>query len=140
MSGIPQRLSILVRRMQRHGCRDKTRSRNAQNRIIELNVEGDVTVGQSLSFTLGDRSAEYETVVPNSAIREDSNGKFVLVVESKSTPLGTRRYKAARIDVQVVASDDTKSALSTSFFGNEFIITTSTKPIKAGDQVRLVNN
>ena len=35
---------------------------NAQNRIIELNVEGDVTVGQSLSFTLGDRSAEYETL------------------------------------------------------------------------------
>ncbi|NLB17039.1 MAG: RND transporter, partial [Clostridiales bacterium] len=104
-----------------------------------LNVEGDVTIGQSITFTLGDRSAEYDTVVPNSAIREDSNGKFVLVVESKSTPLGTR-YKAARIDVQVVASDETKSALSTSFFGNEFIITTSTKPIKAGDQVRLVNN
>lgn len=112
---------------------------NAQNRIIELNVEGDVTIGQSITFTLGDRSAEYDTVVPNSAIREDSNGKFVLVVESKSTPLGTR-YKAARIDVQVVVSDETKSALSTSFFGNEFIITTSTKPIKAGDQVRLVNN
>ncbi len=112
---------------------------NAQNRIVELNVDGDVTVGQSLSFTLGDRSAEYETVVPNSAIREDSNGKFVLAVESKSTPLGTR-YKAVRIDVQVLASDDTQSALSTSFFGNEFIITASTKPIKAGDQVRLVNN
>ncbi len=112
---------------------------NAQQRIVDLNVSGDVTVGQTMTFTLGDRSAEYDTVVPNSAIREDRNGKYVLVVESRSTPLGTR-YTAVRVDVQVAASDETQSALSTSLYGNEFIITASTKPINAGDLVRLVNN
>ncbi|MBQ7719085.1 MAG: efflux RND transporter periplasmic adaptor subunit [Clostridia bacterium] len=112
---------------------------NAQQRIVDLNVSGDVTVGQTMTFTLGDRSAEYDTVVPNSAIREDRNGKYVHVVESRSTPLGTR-YTAARVDVQVAASDETQSALSTSLYGNEFIITASTKPINAGDLVRLVNN
>ena len=112
---------------------------NAQQRIVDLNVTGDVTVGQTMTFTLGDRSAEYDTVVPNSAIREDRNGKYVLAVESRSTPLGTR-YTAVRIDVQVAVSDDTQTALSTSLYGNEFIITASTKPINAGDLVRLVNN
>ena len=112
---------------------------DAQRRFVDLNVSGDVTVGQTMTFTLGDRSAEYDTVVPNSAIREDRNGKYVLVVESRSTPLGTR-YTAVRVDVQVAASDETQSALSTSLYGNEFIITASTKPINAGDLVRLVNN
>lgn len=112
---------------------------DAQRRSVDLNVSGDVTVGQTMTFTLGDRSAEYDTVVPNSAIREDRNGKYVLVVESRSTPLGTR-YTAVRVDVQVAASDETQSALSTSLYGNEFIITASTKPINAGDLVRLVNN
>ncbi|MFA6948359.1 MAG: biotin/lipoyl-binding protein [Eubacteriales bacterium] len=111
----------------------------ASSRIIVLNVTGDVTVGQNITFSLGERGANYDVIVPNSAVREDSNGKFILVVESKSTPLGNRYY-ASRVDVQVLASDDTQSALSSSLYGNEFIITASTKPISAGDQVRLVES
>lgn len=117
----------------------KSDSSNPQNRTIELNVTGDVSVGQSLTFTLGERGSSYDTIVPNSAVREDSNGKFILVVESKSTPLGTR-YTAQRVDVQVLASDETQSALSSVLTGGEFVITTSTKPITAGTQVRLVEN
>ena len=77
--------------------------------------------------------------MPNSAIREDSNGKFVLVVESKSSPLGNR-YIATRADITVIASDDNSSAIQGALYGNEFVITTSTKPIEAGQQVRLVEN
>ena len=78
-------------------------------------------------------------IVPNSAIREDNNGKFVLIVESKSSPLGNR-YIATRADVEVVASDDTQSAITGAVEGWEFVITTSTKPIEAGQQVRLAEN
>lgn len=114
-----------------------------KGRIVVCDVrsdsEGGVTVGQSLSIVLGERGATYEIVVPNSAIREDSNGKFVLVVESKSSPLGNR-YIATRADITVVASDDNSSAIQGALYGNEFVITTSTKPIEAGQQVRLVEN
>ena len=75
-------------------------------------------------------------VVPNSAIREDNNGKFILIVESKSSPIGTR-YIARREDVEVLASDEIKSAISGGVSGYEFVITTSTKPIEAGQYVRL---
>ena len=108
-----------------------------KSKIIVCSVEGDVTVGQSLSIVLGERGASYDIVVPNSAIREDSNGKFILIVESKSSPLGNR-YIATRADITVLASDDNSSAVSGALYGNEFVITTSTKPIEAGQRVRMV--
>ncbi len=115
-----------------------------KGRIVVCSVSSSsenqsVTPGQSLSIVLGERGATYDIVVPNSAIREDSNGKFVLVVESKSSPLGNR-YIATRADVTVTASDDNSSAVTGALYGSEFIITTSTLPIEAGQQVRLVEN
>ena len=108
-----------------------------QKKILVFEVTGEsVTVGQALNLSVGQRSAEYELVVPNSAIREDSNGKFILIVESKSSPLGNR-YIATRVDVQVQASDDNNTAISAGLYGYEYVITTSTKPIEAGMQVRL---
>lgn len=107
-----------------------------KSKLVELTVTGDVAVGQQLSFSIGERGSEYEIVVPNSAVREDNNGKFILVVESKSSPLGTR-YTASRVDVQVLASDDNNSAISGGLYGYEFVITTSNKPVQAGELVRL---
>lgn len=109
-----------------------------KNKIITLEVTGDVSVGTSLTFTLGEKNASYDCVVPNSAVREDSNGKFVLIVTAKSTPLGNR-YTAKRVNVEVLASDDTNSAISGAVSG-EYVITTSTTPISGGMQVRLSEN
>ncbi len=110
----------------------------AQKKLLTFNVEGDVQAGQSLSLSVGQRSSEYELVVPNSAIREDNNGKFILIVESKSSPLGNR-YIATRVDVEVLASDDTHTAISAGLYGYEYVITTATKPVEAGKQVRLTD-
>lgn len=111
----------------------------AKNKILKFEITGDVTPGQSLQLSIGAKGQQYETIVPNSAIREDNNGKFVLAVKAKSSPLGNR-YTAERVDIEVLASDDTSSAISGGLFGGEFIITTSTKPIEAGMQVRLVES
>lgn len=110
----------------------------AQKKLLTFNVEGDVQAGQALSLSVGQRSTEYELVVPNSAVREDNNGKFILIVESKSSPLGNR-YIATRVDVEVLASDDTNTAISAGLYGYEYVITTATKPVEAGKQVRLTD-
>ncbi len=110
----------------------------AQKKLLTFNVEGDVQAGQSLSLSIGQKSMDYELVVPNSAIREDNNGKFILIVESKSSPLGNR-YIATRVDVEVLASDDTHTAISAGIYGYEYVITTATKPVEAGKQVRLTD-
>lgn len=111
----------------------------SKKKLLVFSIDGDVSEGQSLTVSIGERSANYEYVVPNSAIREDNNGKFILIVESKSSPLGNR-YIASRVDVQVVASDDTQSAVTGALQGWEFVITTSTHPISAGQLVRLAEN
>ena len=49
------------------------------------------------------------------------------------------RYTATRVDVQELAKDDTNTAV-TGLSSGDFVITTSTKPIEAGTQVRLVDN
>lgn len=108
----------------------------SQKKLLTFDVTGSVTAGQSLNVAVGDKSANYDQIVPNSAIREDNNGKFILYVESKSSPLGNR-YIARRADIEVLASDDTQSAISGGLYGYEFVITTSTKPVEAGQQVRL---
>lgn len=110
----------------------------AQKKLLTFNVEGDVQAGQALSLSVGQKSATYELVVPNSAIREDNNGKFILIVESKNSPL-VNRYIATRIDVEVLASDDTHTAISAGLYGYEYVITTATKPVEAGKQIRLKN-
>ena len=113
-------------------------SSQGKNRIITITVSGDVSEGQTLNFSIGDKSQSYDSVLPNSAIREDNNGKFVLVVESKKTPLNMR-YTAKRVDIEVIASDDTQTAVS-GLYGSEFVITNSTVPISDKQQVRLAEN
>lgn len=110
-----------------------------QKKLLTFDVTGSVMAGQTLNVSVGQKSANYDLIVPNSAIREDNNGKFILTVESKPSPIGTR-YVATRVDVEVLASDDTQSAVSGGLYGYEFVITTSTKPVEAGKLVRLADN
>ncbi len=109
-----------------------------ENVILVFSVEGDVSDGQSLSISMGQKSAYYDYLVPNSAIREDNNGKFILVVEQRSSPLGNRYY-AVRVDVEVLGSDDTQSAVTGALYGGEFVITTSTQPVQENELVRLAD-
>jgi len=112
----------------------------SQKKLLVFDVEGEnVIAGQSINVSVGQKSANYDMIVPNSALREDNNGKFILIVESKNSPLGNR-YIATRVDVEVIASDDTKSAITGAVYGYEFVITTSTQPVKAGQYVRLSDN
>ena len=112
---------------------------NGSKKLLVFDVTGDVQVGQSVSVSIGQKSATYDLVVPNSAVREDNNGKFILIVEAKNSPLGNR-YLATRVDVEVLGADDNKTAIKAPLYGYEFVITTATQPVEAGKQVRLAEN
>ena len=115
-----------------------TSSQTAGNRTLVFTLTGDVQAGQNVTLSIGQKSANYDALIPLSGLREDSNGKFVYVLESKSSPLGSR-YIATRVTVQELARDD-KSAAVSGISSGDFIITTSNKPIEAGKQVRLADN
>lgn len=108
----------------------------AEKKLLSFKLEGEVESGAQISIAIGERGGNYDTLVPNSAVRTDNNGSFVLAVVAKSSPLGNR-YVAQRIDVKVLATDDVNSAVSGGLTTSEFVITTSSKPIEPGMLVRM---
>jgi len=111
----------------------------ATSRILDFEISGDIESGTQLNIALGERGQNFEIIVPNSALRSDANGDFVLVVLSRSTPLGNR-FIATRADVNILATDDTNSAVAGGLLSWDFVITTATRPIEPGMQIRLVDN
>lgn len=109
-----------------------------KGKLLVFRINGEVDAGSNLTLSIGQRSANYDTIIPKSALRQDTNGYFVLVITVKSSPL-SNRYIATRVDVQVLAEDDTCAAVS-GISGGDFVITTSNKPVEAGHQVRLVED
>lgn len=108
------------------------------NKLLTFSVSGDVNAGAELTISVGQRSANYDTVIPKSAVRNDANGYFVLKVESKSSPLGNR-YIARRVPVEILAQDDTSAAVTGELGWGDYVITTSSAPLKNGDLVRLTD-
>jgi multidrug efflux pump subunit AcrA (membrane-fusion protein) len=109
-----------------------------QKKLLVFRVSGEIEAGTNISLSIGQRSETFDTIVPKSALREDANGNFVLIITSRNTPLGNR-YIANRVDVEVLAEDDTSAAVS-GLSANDYVITTSSKPLDAGTQVRMVEN
>jgi len=109
---------------------------NRESYTVTCELYGDVRVGDYYTVSIGQQSSNYDYVVPTSCIREDSNGKFVLIIESKSTPLGNRYY-ARRVNVEIITSDDSQSAITGAFDGFVYVITTTSKPVEENQQVRL---
>lgn len=109
-----------------------------QGKLLIFRITGEIDAGASITLSIGQKSASFDAIVPKSALRSDTNGDFVLVLTSKSTPLGNRYY-ATRVDVQILAQDDTSAAVS-GVSQNDYVITTASKPLEAGTQVRMVDN
>lgn len=115
-------------------------SSDPQNsRLLKFEVDSDaVNAGDSVQLQIAESVKNYDLVVPNSAIRSDGNGTFVLIVQIRQSPLGNR-YIASRESVKVLAKDDTNSAISGSFNPYVYVITTSSSMITSGSQVRLAD-
>ena len=109
------------------------------NKRLTFDLTGDVNPGSELTISVGSRSQNYDVIIPNSAIRSDTNGSFVLRLEAKNSPLGNR-YFARRVDVTVLGQDDVNAAVSGDLSWGDFVITTSDRPVSVGDQVRMTDN
>lgn len=110
----------------------------SSGKLLVFRLTGDVTPDQNLTLSIGQKSQNFDVLVPNAAVRDDANGKYVLVLTIKKTPLNDR-YVARRVDVQVLGSDDNSSAVS-GLTNGDFVITSSAKPVAAGDEVRLAES
>ena len=112
----------------------------SKNMILEFNITGNVNVGANLELSIPCGSGNYDAIVPKSAVYEDKKGNsFVLVTKSKSSPLGNRYY-AEKVEVEVVASDETSRAVRGGISAGDYVITAASKPVSPKDQVRMKDN
>lgn len=110
---------------------------NPANTILTFEVKGkSISAGDSVTISVGGEDKQYDVIVPKSSINEDNNGKFVLTLDTKNTPLGTR-YIATRHDVDVIVENDTYAAISSDLNGYEYVIKTASATVNPGDQVKL---
>ena len=118
----------------------RTDPKNPQsNKLLTFDLTGDVTTGAELTISVGQKSANYDLIVPNSAIKSDTNGNYVLAVSVKNSPLGNR-YTARRVSVEVLANDDNNSAVVADLGNGDYVITTSSAPLSSGDMVRMADS
>ena len=109
------------------------------SRILKFEIDSEsVSQGDNVQLQIAESSKTYDLVVPNSAVRSDSNGTFVLVLQTRQSPMGNR-YIVSRESVKVLAKDDTNSAISGAIGAYSYVVTESTKMISSGDQVRLAD-
>lgn len=113
---------------------DKTAG--SKNKLIVFSVTGDVDSGSYIELSIPCGGGNYDNIVPKSALGHDKDGDFVLTVVSKSSPLGNRYY-AERVAVEILASDETSSAVSGNLGYGDYVITASSKPVEPKDQVRM---
>ncbi|GBF33691.1 Co/Zn/Cd efflux system membrane fusion protein [Desulfocucumis palustris] len=98
---------------------------------IDVSLEG-LTGGEKGEIYLSKKTKPYATLVPNSAVYNDSSGSYVFVLESRKGPLGTENY-LQKVEVNVEDSDNVKSALTDMVMGE--VVMQSNKPVEDGDRV-----
>lgn len=79
---------------------------------------------------------EYEQVIPLSALREDVEGAYCLIITETEQMLGTLQA-AKRVPVIVLEKDGTKAAITSELGKDDQIIVSSEKFVTGGDRVRI---
>ena len=80
--------------------------------------------------------SDYDLCVPMSALRQDSDGYFVYVMETTQTLMGTDK-RIVRRDVYIENTDGPYAAVSGNISSNDQVILSSSKPLSDGDSVRV---
>ncbi len=98
--------------------------------------EGNFEQGDSLDIRLVCGSSNGSTILPLAAVRSDTAGHFVLVVDSKQTVLGSEEV-LRKIPITVLSTGDTSVSVEGALSPNDDVVLSSRKPVGDGDRVRI---
>ena len=116
---------------------DASDPRGSKRLVFSISGE-QIDSGQRIDIEVGGRGGNYGRVAPNTAVRSDSQGTFVLFLDQKKTPPGTR-YITRRVEVNVTAKDDVNSAITGGIGNWDYVITLGSSPVSPGQYVRLAD-
>lgn len=115
----------------------KNDSTNQKNKELVFAVTGDVDAGEELTLSIPLGTGTYDAIVPRSAVHSgEGEESYLYKVRTKNTPLGNRYY-VEKVNVNVEAKDALSCAVSGGVSRDDYVITAASKPISAGDQIRM---
>lgn len=118
--------------------REGQENREEQGALVEIRAklkENRFGIGDRVSFQVARESKEYDTLIPLHALREDSEGNYVLIMEEENSILG-KEMTASRVPVKILEKNESSAAVESALMKDNEIIVSSNKTIKAGDRVR----
>ncbi len=92
------------------------------------------SLGGTQEFIIEKNSDKQNTRIPLSALREDGGAYYVLILGEKDTVLGKQQI-AVRVDVKLIFHDEERASVDGGISGDAKLITSSNKPVAAGDRV-----
>jgi multidrug efflux pump subunit AcrA (membrane-fusion protein) len=110
-----------------------------ENDRVEITIAlppGDWNAGRRADAQILISRASYDFTVPVSALRTDNAGNFLYVVTQRSTVLGLQNV-VTRVNVTIIAADNTTVSVSGPVHRNSQVISASSKAITEGDRVRV---
>ena len=112
-------------------------SENDGRYTVEFAIpRGYGSVGQKASLRFRKHTQRYDLLIPLGALREDSAGTFVYILDRQEGSLGAQTT-AKRVDVYVLDKDATRAALQGGVSQRDSLIVRSDRDIQEGDRVRL---
>ncbi|SHK42601.1 Multidrug efflux pump subunit AcrA (membrane-fusion protein) [Paramaledivibacter caminithermalis DSM 15212] len=107
------------------------------SKIVTIELEeADLIGGEIGEFYLGKKIGSYDYLVPRSAVYQNSEGKYVFVLQEKDGPLG-KDYYVIKQKVTTGDSDNNFTGIYSGLLGNEKVVIYSNKNLSNGCQVRL---
>jgi len=138
--GTPVRVDI--RSLSEFGLRGEIRRMTpSQGRLrteIIFQTEREVTGGESVTVIMERFSELFSMILPNSAIRQDEHGYFILYAAQERNTLLGYSYYARQLRIQVGQRGDRTSSVWMFMEPGGAIIMQSDRPVAHGERVRLV--
>lgn len=95
--------------------------------------------GGQVTLSLLNQSKSFDCILPKGAIVQDAAGQFVYVVNSRSTIFGERNVvEKIKVEIIGVSANGEQVAIDPTALNELPVILSSTKPIEAGNLVRIM--
>ena len=94
-------------------------------------------IGTIATLKVEKASKKYETCVPLTALHSDGDKYYVYVINEKDTILGTETA-VDKVQVEILDKNNEQAAIDGSFSWDQKFVLTSSKTLRDGDRVRLL--
>lgn len=116
---------------------DKAARDEAGQTVLAIAVQGEgLRGGENASFSYTKPNVKETLLVPNVAVKEDAQGKYVLAVQENKGPLGNT-FTVRKSYFHALDSNDLETAVERGLAPDTKLITESSEPLQEGNRVRL---